>query len=204
MDNLEKACCISCEKWSNSFSEYSDFAFGRSFEKRMDKLIDKMRDDKYHRLTRNAVRVIIIAAILLSLTVSAFAFPSTRKYIIKRFQNYFSYSVTENAKAENIEDISVEYIPKDFVLTDENNDELRAYRKYEKDNLWFSVFKMPIDAEINFNNANQETVEHNNIEYVIYSGDKSSGVIWNNGAYVYKIDGNISKDELLKTAYEVK
>ncbi len=204
MDNLEKACYISCEKWSNSFSEYGDFSFGKAFENRMDKLIDKMRDDKYHKLTRNAVKVIIIAAILLSLAVSAFAFPSTRKYIVKQFQNYFSYSVTDNAKAEKIEDISVNYIPKDFVLTEDNSEELRAYMKYEKDSLWFSVFKMPIDAKINFNNSNCETVQHNNIEYVIYSGDKSNGVIWNNGVYVYKIDGNISKDELLKTAYEVK
>lgn len=204
MGNLEKASILSCEKWCNSFLEYDEFPFSKHFEKVMYKLIDKMRNDRYHKFTRNTIKILIIAAILLSLAFTAFAFQGTRKYIIKHFQNYFSYAITEDVEAEKAEEISANYVPEDFVLTEEYNEGLRTYKKYEKGDLWISIFEMPIDAEINYNDANQEIVECNNIEYITYDNENSTGVIWNNGTYVYRMDGNLSKDELLKIAFEVK
>lgn len=204
MDNLEKACVLSCEKWCNSFSEEEEFTFSKPFGKRMDKLVDKMRNNKYHKLTRNAIKMIVVAAIVLSIALTAVAFPGTRKYIIKQFQNYFSYTVSENVEAEEVEELVIGYVPQDFVLTEEYNENLCAYQKYMNVELWFSIFKNPLDTEINYNNANQEITEHNNIEYITFDNGEVTGIIWNNGEYVYRIDSNLSKNELLKIAYAVK
>ena len=82
MTNFEKACLMSCEKWVSSFSVKDDFVFSKSFDKRMDILTDKMRNNKYHRMSRKTMRVLIVAAIILSFATTAFAIPSTRKYLI--------------------------------------------------------------------------------------------------------------------------
>ena len=148
--------------------------------------------------------MLIIAAIILSVTVTAFAFPNTRKYIIRKFQNHFSYSVVKKDNIIKVDNLTTEYIPAGFCVTEERNLKVGSYRKYEKDDLWFSVFKNPIDAEINYDETNQEIIMNNNMEYIVYSTKSTIGVIWNDGIYTYKVTGNISKDNMMDIAFSTK
>lgn len=208
MTNFEKACLMSCEDWVNKISEdYShqkQFVFSKSFEKNMDTLIDKMRNNKYHRLTRKSMRVLIVAAILLSFATTAFAIPTTREYIIKQFQDHFSYWVTDVDEIDLTEDISIGYVPDGFIKTDEDYSEIGIYCEYTNNSAWFSILKHPIDIAINYDNNKQEIENINNIDYVIASMNDTQIIVWNNGQYSYRIVGNIDKSILITIAEKTK
>lgn len=200
MNNFEEACFISCEKWVNSFSDKDDFAFSKSFDKRMDILTDKMRNNRYHKMSRKTVRALIVAAIILSFATTALAIPNTRKYIIEQFQDHFSYLVTDVDEIEITKDISIGYVPDGFIKTDEDYSDVGIYCEYMNNSEWFSVLKHPIDVAINYDNNSQEIQKINNVEYVISELNNTIIIIWNNGLYTYRVSGNIDKEFLLRIA----
>lgn len=203
MNNFEEACFISCEKWVSSFSDEDDFAFSKSFDKRMDLLTDKMRNNKYHRMSRKTVRALIVAAIILSFATTALAIPNTRKYIIEQFQDHFSYSVTDVDEIDITEDISIGYVPDGFIKTDEEVSDIGIYNEYCKDELRFIIYKNPIDVSVNYDNNSYEVIEINNVEYIISELNNTIVIIWNNGLYTYRVSGNIDKELLLRIAENI-
>lgn len=204
MNNFEDACLMSCEKWVSSFSDEDDFVFGKSFEKKMELLTDKMRNDKYHKMSRKTMRALIVAAIILSFATTAFAIPNTRKYIIEQFQDHFSYLVTDVDEIDITEDISIGYVPDGFIKTDEDYSEIGIYCEYTNNSAWFSILKHPIDIAINYDNNKQEIENINNIDYVIASMNDTQIIVWNNGQYSYRIVGNIDKSILITIAEKTK
>ncbi|MCM1286354.1 MAG: DUF4367 domain-containing protein [Acetobacter sp.] len=204
MNNFNDACTLSCDDWLNDFSDSYDYEFTKSFEKEMNRLIDKMRKDKYHKLTRKSVQTLIIAAIILSFATTAFAIPSSRKYIIKQFKDHFSYSVVEIDDVESVESIIVGYIPEGFKKTYEDESQLGIIYEYKNNKNWFSVSKDKLDTEVNFDSLEKEYIIINDTEYLLFTTDGTNGVIWNNGLYTYSISGNINKNELIKIAVEVE
>lgn len=200
MNNFEDACLMSCENWVSSFSDEDDFVFGKSFEKKMELLTDKMRNDKYHKMSRKTMLVLIVAAIILSFATTALATPNTRKYIIEQFQDHFSYLVTDVDEIDITEDISIGYVPDGFIKTDEDHSDVGIYCEYTNNSEWFSVLKHPIDISINYDNNSQEIQKINNIDYVIASMNDTQVIVWNNGQYTYRIMGNIDKSTLITIA----
>lgn len=204
MNNFNDACTLSCDDWLNKFSDSSDCEFSKSFDKQMNRLIDKMRKDKYHKLTRKSVQTLIIAAIILSFATTAFAIPSSRKYIIKQFKDHFSYSVVEIDDVESVESIIVGYIPDGFKKTYEDESKLGIIYEYKNNENWFSISKDKLDTEINFDNQTIEEIIINGIKYCVYCTESINGIVWNNGLYTYSISGNINKNELIKIAVKVE
>ncbi len=204
MNKFEEACILSCESWVNTFPDDIEYDFSPAFEKEMNILIDKMRNDKYHKFTRKTMTSLIIAAVVLSFATTAFAIPSSREYIIKQFENYFSYNVTDIDEIEKVENIFVGYLPNNFIRTDEDISETGIYYEYCNKDLWFTISKNPINTTVNYDNSKQEISKINNVEYIITYMDNTTGIIWNNGLYTYRIIGNIKKDTLLKIAENIE
>ncbi|MFR5876138.1 MAG: hypothetical protein ACLUFN_06580, partial [Eubacterium sp.] len=122
-NNLYKACLAAEEVWFDSMDLIEgEHQFSASFERKMNRLIDKMRNDKYHHLTRRATRAIIIAAVLLAIATTVIASPRTREYIVEKFNNHSTYSVEEGYEGEIEDDLVVGYIPEGFELTYSNVD----------------------------------------------------------------------------------
>lgn len=207
MDNFNKACLQSCQEWVDSFEYETDYELSKSFEKKVNILFDKMRNDKYHVFTRRAVRTLIIVAIILSFATTVFAIPSTREYIIKKFSNHSTYSVVDSSNFENVEDLNLGYIPNGFEKNNEFTYDYLITVDYKNSEKWFSVDKSALNSEINYDTEdnNAEEIIDNNTTYVIHNSNNSSyGVVWNDGKYIYTIDGNISKEEMIKIALNVE
>lgn len=203
MNNFNDACTLSCDDWLNNFSESYECDFSNAFDKEMQKLTDKMRNDKYHKFTRKTMSALIIAAVVFSFATTVFAIPSTRKYIIEKFTDHFSYAVIETGNIDTVEDIIVGYIPKGFELSDINSS-FGLVQEYRKNNEWFIINKDTIDIEINFDALDKETKSINGTEYLLFITDNTNGVIWNNGSYTYTVSGNIAKEELIKIALKTE
>ena len=200
MNNLEMACFLSCEEWVESLPDDVHYDFSPRFEKEMQILFDKMRNDKYHRFTKNTMTTFIVAAIILSFATTAFAIPSTREYIVKQFKDHFSYMVTDIEEIEEIENINIKYLPEGFIKNDEDISDIGIYQEYCNGDERFTVFKNPLNTSINYNNVDNESIIIDGVEYIIIVMKDSTVIIWNDGFYTFRISGNIDKDTLLQIA----
>lgn len=207
MTNFEKACLLSCEEWVNTLSTIDDFQFSKSYERKMKKLFNKMRNDKYHRFTTNTVKVLVAAAIIMSIATTAFAIPTTREYIFNHFKNYAVYTVADVDQAEQIEPISVGYLPDGFVQNYEDSALDRNTLGYENGAEWIKIDKYRINSSVfkdnEYNDFEIKTID--GIDYVCAVNEYgNNGIFWNDGKYVYSIYSNLNMNELLTIAENLK
>ncbi len=207
-DVFLEACLLAEQDWIDSLDiPIEEHKFSPDFEKKMNKLIDKMRKDKYHRLTRKATRALIIAAIILSLAVTALAAPVTRNYIIKQFKTYSAYVLTDSYDDKITDDLTLGYIPEGFKLIYQDKAEFYDNREYIKDNRRFYILKTTLLDSIYFDTQKYkyEEFEYNNIKYIYYkSSNETTNIIWSNKKCIYRIGGNLSKEEIFKIAKHTK
>ena len=209
MSNFEKACEMSLNDWLATIPEIVPEAeYTKSHEKWKRKLFNKMRDNRYHRFTTKTVKVLMIAAVLSALLLTAFVIPSSREYIIDNFEIFSRYKITENNKNSVNGEITVGYIPEGFELDSSEIQLKHIYCRYtSKDNTELVISKSASSIEVDFD------TEVGTIEDIVISGThytcfvdakKYYHLVWNQNDCVYQIHSSISKDELLKIAETVK
>ena len=202
MSNFEKAASLDVEKWMASFpDEFPDYEFSDSYIRFRAKLIDKMRGGKYHRLTKKATAIVIIAAILLSMTIVAFAATVGKDFILKHFNGYAEVEVSDVENADYVTNFTISYIPEGFVKTDEDCSKMGYSYTYSNGDLWFNIGKSVIDGTGSYTEESAiKIIEKNNIKYYLSESVDSKSLIWNNGIFFYDINGNVSLEQLLEIA----
>lgn len=207
MNVFEQACAISNSRWADSLPyEFETYEFSKQHQKRMKTLFDKMRGDKYHRFTKRVTALLIAAAILISMTITALAIPVTRKYIINNLFDHSLYTVLEAEETE-LEGFEIDYIPEGFELEEEQVNDAVISKSYKNsDGRWFDVLQYSIDDTIDFDTENRpyEEIEINGITYIYCHDNYVESCIWNDGVHIFSLSGNISKDELIKIVQSIK
>ena len=209
MNKFEKACEMSLNDWLSTLPEEVPQAeYTENHEKWLKKLFNKMRDNRYHRFTTKTVRVMLIAATLTALLLTAFVIPSSREYIIDNFDIFSRYQLTEaNDNSVNGE-ITVGYIPEGFELINEQISTKNVILDYvDVDGKIINIMKCSSIIQVDFD-TETGTVEDIVIDEQIYTcfvdTNGFCNLVWNKNDYVYQIHSSISKDELLKIAETVK
>ena len=209
MTKFEQACLLAFEDWADDIpDDLPEPEYSEKHKRWVKKLFNKMRGDRYHRFTTNTVKVMLVAAVLSALLLTAFVIPSSREFIIDKFDIYSTYKLTEdNGNSVNGE-ITVGYIPEGFEL--ENKENFNKYKTSKFSNNsgdFYAIYKYASSMKVNFDTEDINTLEvtFDNISY-IYGTDLygNSYVFWNENDYIYKIDGNINVDEMLNIAKTVK
>lgn len=208
MTNFEAAVELSFNNWVASLPTEFDLPEPtQAYKEGIAKLMDKMRGDRYHKFTRNTARVILIAAILLAIATVTLAATVGREFVVKNFSNFSVYSVVDSSNNKNVEDIEIGYMPDGFELVSKESTKNKCYLNYFNEDKWISVYKTTIETDLAFDTEykNKENIRINAFDGIYYKDDNLnfSGIVWNNGYYIYKVDGTISKEELLKTAENI-
>ncbi len=209
MNNFEKACEMSLNDWLATIPEIVPEAeYTKNHEKWKRKLFNKMRDNRYHRFTTKTVKVLMIAAVLSALLLTAFVIPSSREYIIDNFDIFSRYQLTEsNVNSVNGE-ITVGYIPEGFELIDKQKYTKNCSVDYRDSNdVLIKIIKSSSANKVEFDTetGNIENIDVNERLYTYYVDENNCGyLVWTRNDYVYQVYGVISKDELLKIAESVK
>lgn len=209
MTKLEKACEMSLNEWLATIpDDVPEAEYTENHEKWLKKLFNKMRDNRYHRFTTKTVKVLLVAAVLAALLLTAFVIPSSREYIVDNFEIFSRYQLTESNDNSVNGKITVGYIPEGFELINkQNNLKSIIYDYYDINGQYITVSKFPASTEIDFNteHTNTETIVIRDITYIYcISKDDKSNIIWNKNDYIYQVNGNISKDEIIKIAEKVE
>ena len=208
MNNFQKACEMSLNDWLSTLPDIVPEAeYTKKHEKWKKNLFNKMRGDYYHNFTTRTVKLIIIAAILSTFLLTAFAFPSSREFIIENFDIFSRYKITENNKNSVNDEIVVGYIPEEFELVEKYADNKGVIYKYVSiKNEFFTILKNSSSIEVCFNTEiiYEEDIKIDRKTYTYYVGKNNCGyLIWNQNDYVYQVYGEISKEELLNIAKTV-
>lgn len=208
MTKLAQACELSLNDWLETFPDIIPEAeCSKKHEKWKKNLFNKMRDDHYHRFTTRTIKVMLVAAILCALLLTAFVIPSSREFIIDRFDIASRYKITENNKNSVDGEITVGYIPEGYKV--KNKEQYSKYLTiiYQSDNgEFFTIFKYSSSMEVHFDTENYVTEEIivDETKYIYCQGDLNmNNLIWTKNDYVYRIDGTLSKDEFIKIANTV-
>ena len=209
MSKFAKACVLSFEEWAATIPEdLPEPEFSKRHIKRMNILLNKMRGDVYHHFTTRTIKIILVAAVLLALLLTAFVFPSSRDSFIDNFNIASRYQMTKENKNSVPNKITVGYIPEGFEL---NNQHIISkgvvYDYSSKNGLTFTVTKCSSSIEIDFNTEDIETeiIVVGNKEYTYgISLSNVGNLIWIENDYIYQIKGNITKEEMLNIATTIK
>lgn len=167
-----------------------------------------MRDDHYHRFTTRTIKVMLVAAILCALLLTAFVIPSSREFMLDKFDIASRYKITENNKNSVDGEITVGYIPEGFELIETHYVDKQIINDYENSNgNYFTIFKYSSSMEVDFNTEHfdSEEIMFDNVKYVYCKGNMDvNNIIWTKNDYVYRIDGTLTKDEFVKIAKTVE
>lgn len=207
--NLVKACELSLNDWLATFpEEIPEAEHTENFEKWKKKLFDKMRDNRYHRFTSKTVKVLLIAAILTALLLSAFAIPSSRKNLTDSFDIFSRYELTKDNRNSVSGEITVGYIPEGYEFESSEYIDKYSISKYSSNNdKYFTIFKYSSSYKVEFNTEfyDMEELLVDGIEYTYCKGGSGvDNLIWTRNDYVYRISGPFTVEELLKMAKTVK
>ena len=208
MSNFEKAILLNLFEETNDLPEFFEhYEHTKPYKKSIEKLFDRMRDNKLHIFTKRTAVIILVAAIILLLCIVGFAAIVQREFNIRPFSNHFEYVINDKKNVGEVTDLTVGYIPEGFVLESEEALKSSKYKKYVCGDLYIEITKLSINSYVDFDsNAVIEKTEINGITYIytLLEEKKIQGVIWNTGNYIYEIDGNIPKKDLLEIAQHIK
>ncbi len=200
MSVFEDALWLSGEQWIESFpTDLPKHKFSRKHNKVINSIIHRDQDKTKVKLSKGTIKVILIAAILLAFATTVFAIPASREYIIEKFFNHSSYEVKGIDKINRVESFEINYIPAGFEKTEDYG---YAYM-YENIDKSFVVQKCELSTLVGFDTENYEceSITINGFDAILYFSENSEkGIIFNNGEYIFIINGNIEKDELIKIA----
>lgn len=211
MSKFAEACKLSYEEWEATLPNIEDIPepeYSKKHMKRMNKLFDRMRGGKYHRFTRRAVRIMIVAAVLVAILLSAFAIPSSREYLIENFDLFSVYKISEHNNNAVGGEIEVGYIPDGYELVEIDSLNKSVTNIYKAENgQTFEISKTSSSTQIDFDTENgmAETFSTNGIDYTCYARkNEFCGIMWISNDYIYQVRGNFTQEELLKIAENIK
>lgn len=209
MTNLAKACELSLNDWLATFPDtIPEAERSKKHEKWKKNLFNKMRDDHYHRFTTRTIKVMLVAAILCALLLTAFVIPSSREFMLDKFDIASRYKITENNKNSVDGEITVGYIPEGFEFDCTDKVGKNMFCKYQASNgEFFTIFKNASSMEVHFDTENYATEEItvDDNKYIYCQGNLNmNNLIWTKNDYVYRISGLLSLEELLKIAKDVE
>lgn len=210
MNNLQLAAIECNKRWMATLPENPpEPEYSEEFHRNMAKLLDKMRGNRYHYFTKKTARVILVAAIVMSLlTVTVFAATDLGAYILDELRDHAIFQSLFEPKEDVDGKIDCGYIPDGFEMTKNNYDDNHCYLVYENSNdEHFSVTKRLNGDEIGLDNeeTNKIVMYSTDKEFAVYEKDNGSiRIVWCDLNYTYTIDGEISIETALEIAENIK
>ena len=209
MSKLAQACELSFNEWIESFPEVMPVAErSPKHEKWKKQLFNKMRNDRYHVLTTKSVNILLIAAILCALLMSAFVFPSSREALTDNFDIFSTFKMTKDNNNYINSEIKVGYIPEGYYFSEIiDMGKYKMYRYSNNEGIFFTIMKQSSSIIVDYNSEEQVSSEIvvNNVKYICSTGDSGvSNIVWTKNDYVYRISGKLNSDELFKIAINIE
>lgn len=209
MNNLQLAAIECNKRWMATLPENPpEPEYSEEFHRNMAKLLDKMRGNRYHRFTKKTARVILVAAIIMSLlTVTVFAATDLGAYILEELRDHAIFQSLFEPKEDVDGKIECGYIPDGFEVTEEEyKNDYCTIVFVNQDGEHFSITKRRTSAEIGLDNeeTNKTIIQFKDKEFVVYEESDYTRIVWCDLNFTYTVSGDITIDDAIKIAENIK
>ncbi len=196
-----------------------DYKVSKKFERNMRRIIQSVDNKQVYRTRNISVRrivAIVIAAILAVTAILTISVTAIREAFINFFMDVFDthtvvQSVINDNPPETIEDIYIITYPLDdyeiVSQTDVNEYSSRITTKYEnnENRIRFSQYaKKSYEINVNTEGYTLNMISINGNEGFVIDMDSYIFISWDNGDYIFTLDGNISENILISIANSVQ
>lgn len=204
----------------DAFTEPSDpgaeHIFSEQFEKNMAKLGKKRKKSHFTMTTAMGRRIACILALTSAVSVSALKAGAVREaespFYIKENWNHIVVTGLKGLDKMYPPVIEAEYemtgMPEGFELVERNESPGWITTWYEKgddyihiDQTVYACFTVCLDNE---HSTFEYFTDTSGKKYLIQDTGYDYDIIWNNGDYIFDIDGNLDKDEMLELCMSMK
>ncbi len=134
-----------------------------------------------------------------------------RNLVATSFEKYITFesATTSTAYSDKKREYCFEYMPENYEETEYSN-KLGVKYKFESiiDDTYFKISYYPCNS-ISFRYDNEHSIvteyeiNGNNAYLIYFEIDEDYTLTWNDGVNIFRIDGNISSDEILKIARNI-
>lgn len=201
-----------------SDAEIGTHKFSKSFERKMQRLIDSEHKSYGFMVRTTGRRVIsVLVAVMLLTTTALFSVSATRGPIVTFFTEAYDKftavffdkpeTTTYSDESDPLEEITVGYIPEGFELISKNGSEMSCRLEYANE-VEHSLIIMvrPIgEAGLTFDTEGVEVVsiEVNGYDGIYYYQKGISSVMWNDNNRYYIIRGDLDYNAIMEVAESI-
>lgn len=215
MNKLQEACIISHEHWLNEIEqsiasidiEIPEIKIPEKAKEKILSIKDYKTENKKNRVIgKKVIKILIIAAIIISLLMSVSAFTPFREFVIEFFDDYnlFTNNIYEMHYPKGIE---ITNLPEGFVLIGEDVGKRIIMQEYKCDEKSFIISKNTPDTHFQVSNEYLEEIffYDNDIQYSLFVlTNKCTEIIWLTDEYSYVLTGfNMTNEEMIELAKSI-
>lgn len=149
------------------------------------------------RLPKRVVRLLVAAAAILVLTVSAAASPAVRQFVLRVFSDHTQ--LVTPAVDEKLEDLVCDIVPAGFAETQRQQTADAIVVRYESGDDWFTLTKSLSGGWFGFDTEETEAREFDvdGVRHIAYASDENTrGVIRYDGGFIYAVSGSLDEAAL--------
>lgn len=197
-----------------SDEELKDIKFSEAFEKKMQKLISVQKKSYFYLINTVGKRVaIIVLALVISLTATAFSVKAIREAVIEFFIETFTTHSKVSVEGDDIafeiefKRVEPQYLPEGFVMGRDLSNEVFCFIEYinnEGNTINYSQYlndSAPISVDTE--EIKIDTVYINGLEGIMYENKGVNKIVFGDDKYFYNIEGRIQMEELQKIAESI-
>lgn len=194
-----------------------DYEPSKSLDKKMNKLCKKYNHISFKLTYTSTRKVICIFVAILILMLSSLSVGAVRdiikNFFVEHFSTHATFQYKNNSNNKDYPKTIETYYQIDpqsgFKLVEESKTKLSAIAFYEKNgkDIFMSQWvKDEFDVDMDNEHTEYRVEFINNQKYFVFTSDdgKQSGYIWDDGAYVFNIYGDLNKKELLDLCKTLK
>lgn len=192
----------------------ADVEFSQMHEAKMERFFAAQRKKqsakKYRRILKAAACVLLAVAVGSGVTIFSVDALRTRflNFVFDPSKPNTDYNFSDYAQNRYFDsDITLNYIPEGFKLADKVKSTYSTNLKFMSDsNMYFQISATDIDVNSNIDteNATIEAITINGYDGVYISKDNINVIVWHDNRYSYTVVGNISKENIIKIAKNLK
>lgn len=208
---LEKAALEVAKQECELSQEAEEHVFSEEYRNKMAKLFlneeKKEQARKQRKYVMRAACFLLVCVLCIAFVASGGADAFRIKFMnfvheITQPNTDFNFKENGGATAYTDDDIKLKYVPVGFELAEKEKFSNHFYLVFSngKEYFQFDVLNVSINSSIDTEEGITEKTKVNDYEAIYTSNKNINTVIWSDDVYVYRIYGNIEKEEILKIA----
>ena len=214
-EDFRRALCDAMEIENSDIPDDFDYQFSHSFEKQMKKLIRAERRWSWHLINTRKKRLLLAAAILTMLVVTAYGIPYVRaamsNFFWENFSGYSEMIIAENSVKTVDREFELSTFPKGFKLISKYETAAFIEKTYEDSNgvIWsFSQAAAGSSSGYSVDTDTSELIEKyvDGTKITLQISDTDTTAYWMTDGYLLTLDcrGAVDVDTMLEYVQLIK